>query len=211
MRSVMLVLLWMGASFPVLAQQPPPILQVTVERLEPGGESKYAEIERRLLEVCTRLRCPNAYLALESVAAPKEVWWFVMYESAGDVERVANAYAADQPLLDGMRELQALKQGISTVTLERTTERQAGSTNAAPWRVGGDRFAVIATEANAGRGAMFAAPDGMRFWILSAQTRAAAEAAAAELGGNARIFEARPEWSKPDTRWVAANPELWSR
>jgi hypothetical protein len=196
---------------PVFAQQPPAILQLTIERLEPGGESKYGDIERRLLELCTRLGCPNAYLALEALAEPKEVWWFVMYQSAADIERVANAYAANQPLLDGLRELQALKQGISAVTLERTTKLHAGLGDAAPWRVGSEPFAVIATSTNARRGAVFAAPDGMRFWIVSAPTRGAAEAAAAELGGSARVFEARPEWSKPETAWIAANPELWRR
>jgi hypothetical protein len=209
MRSVMPLLLWIGAALPVLAQQPPPILQITIERLEPGREAQYGDLERRLLEVCTRLSCPNAYLALESVAAPKEVWWLIMYESAAEVERVGNAYATNQPLLDSMRELQALKTGISAVTGEHITKLQVDSSDASPWRVGSEPFVMIATSTDAGRGAVFAAPDGTRYSIVSAPTRVAAEVAAAELGENAQVFEARPEWSRPDIDWVAANPELW--
>jgi hypothetical protein len=203
------LLLWIGATLPVRAQQPPAILQITIERLEPGREAQYADVEQRLLEVCTRLGCPNAYLALESVAAPKEVWWLIMYESAAEVERVGNAYAANQPLLDSMRELQALKTGISAVTGEHMTKLQVDSGDASPWRVASEPFAVIATTTDGGRGTVFAAPDGTRFSLVSAPTRVAAEVAAAELGENAKVFEARPEWSKPEIDWIAANPELW--
>jgi hypothetical protein len=204
---------------PAAAQSPPPILQITIERIRPGGEAEYGRIEERLKDVCVRMGCPNAYLALETVSTPKEVWWLVMYESHADVERVAAAYAANEPLLKEMTALNALKKDIVDPPIGHMTARCG---NESPqWQVGGEPFAVIATGADAagadaGRAdaagsAVFESDSGARFSIVSAATRAAADAAAARLGARARVFATRPEWSKPDEAWVARNPRLWSR
>src|SRR5690606_28315617 len=49
-------------------------------------EARYGALEECMAEACGRLGCPNAYLALESVDGPKEVWWIVDY--ADDADRV---------------------------------------------------------------------------------------------------------------------------
>ena len=180
---------------PVAAQAPPPILQITIERIRPGGEVEYGRIEERLKDVCVRMGCPNAYLALEALSTPKEVWWLVMYESQADVERVAAAYAANEPLLKEMTALNALKKDIVDAPIGHMTVRCGG---AAPgWQVGGEPFAVIATGADAVGDAVFASASGARSGMVSAATRSDADAAAARLGGSARVFATRPEWSKP--------------
>jgi hypothetical protein len=186
----------------------PSILQITLERIEPGRESEYGRIEEQLKQTCVRMGCPNAYLALESVSAPKEVWWLVMYESQADVERVAAAYAANEPLLKEMAALAALKKGLAAAPIEHMTKRLGA---AAAWRVGAEPFAVIATAVEAPGVAAFESADGARFAIVAAATRADADSVAARLGAGAGVFAVRPEWSKPDEAWAAANPRLWQR
>ena len=189
---------------PALAQ--PPILQITIERIKPGAEAEYGRIEERLKETCVRMGCPNAYLALESAATPKEVWWLVMYESQADAERVAAAYAANEPLRKEMAALGAVKENIADAPIAHMTERRGAATS---WAVGAEPFALIAMGPGTAGAATFESKNGERFAIASAETRADAEAAAARLG--ARVFVMRPEWSKPDASWVAANPRLWAR
>ena len=194
----------------VAAQEPPPILQITIERIRPGGEAEYGVIEERLAEVCARLRCPNSYLALLSVGEPKEVWWFVMYPSQAEIDRVAQAYEQNEPLLKAMRELAALKQDITDEPIAHFANYRADASAESVWRVGVEQFAVIATAPDGAAGAVFEAPDGTRFAIASAATLADANTAAARLGSTARVFEVRPTWSKPDDAWTAANPKLWA-
>lgn len=199
-----LLLFAMAALSPVLAQ--PPILQITIERINPGGEAEYGRIEERLKETCVRMGCPNAYLALESAAAPKEVWWLVTYEAQADVDRVAAAYAANEPLLTAMTALNMLKKDTTTAPIGYMT-RRGGSPSS--WRVGAEPFVVIATGADAVGAAVFESDGGVRFVIAAAASRSDADAVAARLGATARVFATRPEWSKPDEAWVTANPRLW--
>ena len=198
------------AAVSVAAQDPPPILQITIERIRPGGEAEYGVIEERLAEVCARLGCPNSYLALFSVGEPKEVWWFVMYPSQADIDRVAQAYEQNEPLLNAMRELAALKQDVTDDPIAYFANYRADAGAESVWRVGVEQFVVIATAPDAS-GAVFEAADGTRFAIASAATLADANTAAAKLGSTARVFEVRPTWSKPDDAWTAANPKLWTR
>ncbi len=205
---LLLSLVSMSILLPTLAQTPPPILQITVERVKPGAEADYGRIEERLKDVCIKMSCPNAYLALESVEGPKEVWWLVMYGSEDDVERVAAEYAANEQLLKEMSALNALKKNITYAPISHMTTRQGAPW---PWRIGAELFAVIAPVEDFSHPGVFESKDGARFAIVSAATRAAADAEAAALGTAARVFATRPEWSKPDDAWVDANPQLWSQ
>jgi hypothetical protein len=189
------------------AAEPPPILQITIEEILPGKETEYGAIEEDLAQLCATRGCPNSYLALLSHAAPREVWWFVSYGSQAEVERVAASYASNQPLLDAMRALAAKKNGIATRPSEHWTKLNADLSDAAPWRIGTTRFAVIATVARGG--AVFETADQRRFTIVSADTLAEAAETAVRLGQNARVFEIRPSWSQPAKEWTTARPDLW--
>jgi hypothetical protein len=191
-----------------LAADAPPILQITIEPIRPGKEAEYGSIEEDLATLCARLGCPNRYLALLSVDAPREVWWLVAYESQAEVERVAAGYANNQPLLDAMSVLTAKKDGLAEAPTERWTKHRADLSDAAPWQIGATRFVVIATSAARG-GAIFETADEQRFAIAGAETGAAATEAAARLGPSARTFEVRPTWSQPAEEWTMANPDLW--
>jgi hypothetical protein len=191
-----------------LAAEPPPILQITIEPILPGKEAEYAAIEEDLARLCATRGCPNSYLALLSLAAPKEVWWFVAYRSQAEVESVAASYAGNPALLEALRALTAKKNGIAAEPSEHWTKLNADLSDGAPWQIGTTRFAVIATLAAGG--AVFEAPDGRRFAIVSAETLADAAETAVRLGPSARVFEIRPSWSRPDKEWTTARPELWA-
>ena len=191
------------------AQVPPAVLQITIERVQAGGEARYGELEERMAETCARLGCPNAYLALESVAGPKEVWWFVEYADEADVARVARAYAENAPLLAALTELAALKKDITDPAVEHMTRLRGDAAEAPAWRVGLEPFVVIAPRAAVG--AVFESSEHAIFTILAALSSTEAARAAAELGAGARILSVQPAWSRPKDEWVDASPEIWRR
>lgn len=197
------------APAPTYAQATPPILQITIERVAVGRESEYGRAEERLREACVHLGCPNDYLALESVGEPREVWWLVAYSSQTDVDRVAQAYARNDSLMTALRDLNALKKDIAETTGSWVTRYRPDLGGDGPSRIGVAPFAVLGTATASGSGPVFEAPDGVRFTVIETATLDEAQAAAARSGPAARVFAVRPEWSKPDRAWIAANPELW--
>jgi hypothetical protein len=189
------------------ADRSPAILQITIERIHAGGEARYGELEESMAETCVRLGCPNSYLALESVDPPREVWWFVEYATDAEVERVRQAYEQNRPLLSALTDLAALKEGIAGGAVEHMTKHRADLSIGASWRVGSEPFVAIATET--ATGSVFESADHAMFTVVSAASRVEADAVAAKLGLNARVFRVRPSWSRPAELWVAANPDFW--
>jgi hypothetical protein len=192
-----------------LADQSPAILQITIERIHAGSEARYSELEERMVETCRRLECPNSYLALESLAAPKEVWLLVEYATDAEVQRVRQAYEQNPPLLAALADLAALKKDITDAPVEHMTKHRADLSVAAPWQVGSEPFVAIATQA--ATGSVFEGTEHAMFTVVSAASLLEANAVAATLGPSARVFRVQPSWSRPAELWVAANPELWQR
>ena len=189
------------------ADQAPAILQITIERIHVGSEVRYGELEERMADTCTRLDCPNSYLALEAVTTPKEVWWFVEYATDADVERVRQAYEQNRPLLSALADLAALKSDITDMPVEHMTKHRADLSIGANWRIGSEPFVVI--ETGAGTGSVFESAEHAMFTVVAAASSLEADAVAARLGPSARVFRVQPSWSRPAATWIAANPELW--
>jgi hypothetical protein len=100
-----------------------------------------------------------------------------------------------------------LRQALSTTL---TTHRPDLSA-AAAWRVDGARFFVVALGAGDRQpeGAVFESPDGQRFVITPATTRAAADRVADGAGPGSLVLAVQPQWSVPSDDWVAADPDFW--
>jgi hypothetical protein len=83
--------------------------------------------------------------------------------------------------------------------------------HSAPSNKGLGRFLLITiTKAErAFDGTVFETPDGTRFILLTASTRKQADAQAAAVGSETRVFAVRPYWSMPAAQWVAADPDFW--
>jgi hypothetical protein len=75
----------LAAQGPLAGQASPAVLQIRIERIKAGNEQRYDAIEREVAALCRRLNCPNAYLALESLTSPKEVYWLTAYRTEADV------------------------------------------------------------------------------------------------------------------------------
>src|SRR5262245_45413393 len=83
----------------VAPAQPPRLLLIAREPLKPGGEAEYDRIESETARKCAELRCAHAYLALESLDGPKEVWWFNGFDSAADHEDAVKAWGKNKAAL----------------------------------------------------------------------------------------------------------------
>jgi hypothetical protein len=192
-------------------QKPPPLLQIVQERLIPGAEQAYGKIEEELARLCTRMSCPNRYLALASETLPREVWWLNEYPTQADVDRVLQGYLRNPALTAAMSEIAQGKKDLTSEPIDLMTTFRSDLSDASVWRMGELRFAVILEMSAPAKasGAVFQAPDGRAFVFAAASARAEADQIAPALGREARVFEVRPRWSFPYDAWVERNPELW--
>ena len=198
--------------WPLLAQEPPPqILQIYRERLKPGAEAAYGRIEEEIARTCARLKCPHAYLALESVAEPKEVWWLNAYTSEADRDRVGRAWDEHAAVTAALRRIAPRKKGLTDEPVNVFAAFRSDLSAASCWRMAGTRFFTIVMTSADGNvdGCVFMVPDGTRFAFTPAATRADASRQAAAAGADGKVFAVRPSWSVPEEAWVAADPGFW--
>src|SRR5262249_38408898 len=105
------------------------------------------------------------------------------------------------------------QEGVNQVPVEMIiTFRRDLSDNSA-WRIGELRFALIREMRTpvSTSGTVFQAPDGRAFAFAAAATREEVDRFTAAMGGGARLFGVRLQWSLPNDDWVSRNPELWKR
>ena len=198
------------AAMPVAASaEPPAILQVYREPLKAGVRAEYDRLESDTATQCAQLRCPHAYMGLESLTGPKEVWWLNGYDSDADRKRVADAWAASTEVLALLGRNAKKKAALVGKAVESLARFRADLSGGEPWRLGRGRFLVIWSGKGtpALEGTVYEADDRTRLVLVSARSRKEAEALAA--ASKARVFEVRPSWSHADETWIAADPALW--
>jgi hypothetical protein len=189
--------------------EPPAILQVYREPLKAGARAEYDRLESDTARHCARLRCPHAYLGLESLTGPKEIWWLNGYDSEADRKQVADAWAASKEILGVLGRNARKKTALVGKSVESLARYRPDLSTGDPWRLGRGAFLVIwsGTGTPALEGTVYETDDHTRFALVSARTREEATALAARF--KARVFEVRPSWSHADEAWVASDPELW--
>ena len=190
---------------------PPAIVQLHHERLKPGAEAAYSKNEEGIAGVCARFKCPNPYLALESVAGPKEVWWLNAFASEADRDRVGRAYEQNVEVTAALRDLAERKKQLLYEPEDFVATYLRDLSHECSWRIAGARFFVV-TVTNAERkadGCVFDAPPATRFVIAPVATRAEADRRAAAAAPHAKILAIRPAWSLPAAAWIAADPDFW--
>ncbi len=82
---------------------PPQILEIYRDFLKPGSDATFRKIEEDALRICVELKFPHAYLALESLTGPKEVWWLNGYESEAELKQVVHDYTSNAPLVAALK------------------------------------------------------------------------------------------------------------
>ena len=189
--------------------EPPAILQVYRESLKAGVRAEYDRIESDTARQCAQLRCPHAYLALESRTGPKEIWWLNGYDSDADRKQVADAWAASTEVVALLGRNAKKKAALVGKAGESLARFRADLTGGEPWRLGRGRFLVVwsGTGTPSLEGSVYETDDHTRIVLVSARSRKEAEAVAA--ASKARVFEVRPAWSHADESWIASDPELW--
>jgi hypothetical protein len=195
----------------VTPQSPPPLLQIYREPLQPGSEAAYRENEGETARLCAELKCPHAYLGIESLTGPKEVWYFNGYQTEEEKKQVADDYARNAPLMAALERSGRRKASLTGTHADVLARHRADLSRGVPWVLGRGRFLVITMMKGDPevRGSVFEAEDGTRFVFLPARTQGEAEAAAAAAGPETRVFAVRPEWSHPSEGWMAADPDFW--
>jgi len=193
-------------------EQAPQFLLIVRERLRPGMEEAYRKNELEIAVACATLKCPHPYLALASVAGPKEIWWLNAFASQEEKDQLEPAYARNEPLMAKLRPLGKRKEGFREALTTTLTEYRPDLSGGAVLRVVGTRFFVINITQGEREavGAVFESPDGERFVVASADSRAAAERIAVRAGPGSMILAVQPQWSFPAEAWIAADPDFWS-
>jgi hypothetical protein len=191
--------------------KPPKILEIYRDFLKPGSDAAYNEIERDIARVCIELGFPHAYLAIESLTGPKEVWFLNGWESSAEQKQVADDYENNAPLAAALEKNAKRKAGLVSTPIEVFANYRPYSGGGEPWRLGMGRFLVITVTRASERmdGTTFETADGTKFIVLPANARAVADAKAAAIGPDTRVFAVRPYWSKPAEEWVSADPSFW--
>ncbi len=196
---------------PMMADEPPKVLQIYRESLNVGEESTYKAIEDETVLVCVDLKCPHPHMALESIVPPTEVWWLNAFASDEERERVEEAYRRNRPLMSALERNSARKALVTGPPVNVYTFYRPGLSRGASWTLIGARF-VVATVTRGdtgGEGSVFETADGVRYVLKPVRTRAEADVEAAARGPNARILAVRPDWGMPAHKWIAADPEFW--
>jgi len=196
---------------PSMTQATPRILQIHRETVRPGSEAAFRRVEREIALTCARLGCPHPYLSLESLTGQPEIWFLNGYASEAERKTVADGYAKSATLMSALGKLGSEKAALIDTSIEVLAEYTPGSGRGPSWVLGQGRFLVvlIAKGESRAQGTVFEAPDGTRFTFEPFRTRGDADAAATHAGQDARVLAVRPEWSLPDTSWIARDPELW--
>ena len=144
--------------------------------------------------------------------ADRSTLWLTAFESEAEKQRIVDDYAANRPLTAALAGISKRREGLLTTDVDIFTAYRADLSRGDPWKPAGARFVVVTMTKRADRleGSVFEAPDGTRFGLRPFSTREPADAAAAAIGPEARVFAVRPYWGMPAKDWIAADPEFWN-
>jgi hypothetical protein len=194
----------------LLAQKAPPrFLYIYRDSVKSGVDSVYRAIENDGAQICADFKCPNPYLALESLNEPHEAFWLNAFASAADTTRVVNAYAGNRPLAEALRLVAKRKETLIGKPIEGFAVYRRDLSRGPAWSVAGARYMLVYTTRSRkpADGSVWELPDSTLYVFRPLKTAQPAKALAAER--NARVFAVRPNWSMPVPEWVAADPEFW--
>lgn len=208
MRTLLLLLALLP--LPLGAQEPPPrFLYIYRDSLRRGVDSAYRAIENDGAQICADHRCPNPYLALESLSGPHEAWWINAFATPADTLRVAHAYATDHALATALGRIAQRKAALIGTPVQGFAVYRPDLSRGPRWSVGGARFVIVAVTRNRrpADGSVWMTADSTLYILRGVHTRREADALGRDTG--ARIFVVRPNWSMPAKAWVAEDPAFW--
>lgn len=206
-RALLLVLALIPAS--LVAQEPPRFLYIYRDSLKRGVDSAYRAIENDGAQICADHRCPNPYLALESLTGPHEAWWLNAFATPADTLRVARVYANDHPLATALGGIAQRKAALIGAPVQGFAEYHPELSRGPGWSVVGARFVVAAVtrDRRPAEGSVWMTADSTAYVLRAVRTPHEADSLA--RGTGARVLAVRPNWSMPAASWVRADPAFW--
>lgn len=191
---------------------PPQILEVYRDYLKPGSEDAHRKMEEEATRICVRLKFPHAYLTIESLTGPKEVWYFNGFNSPAEMKQLSDAYQKNAPLVAALDEI--VKRKAPLFARDPTndfTKYRKDLSRGEPWTMARGRFLVITMTKGVPQsdGTVFELDDGTRLIIRAAKTQAEAEELGKTAGQGTNIFAVRPQLCIPAKSWVAADSAFW--
>src|SRR5690242_14343409 len=193
-----IILLLALLSPPLRAQGPAPrFLYIYRDSLKRGADSAYRVIENDGAQICADLRCPNPYIAIESLSGPHEAWWLNGFATEADTARVAKVYATNRALATALGGVAQRKAPLIGTPIEGFAVYRRDLSRGPAWSVAGARFIVVIVTRDRRRvnGAVWATADSTLYVLRPVPTRREADAVARHA--NARVFAVRPNWSMP--------------
>jgi hypothetical protein len=184
------------------------ILQIYREHVKTGCESDYSALEQETARMAMTLRCPNPYLAAESLNGPKVVWWFNAYASPEAQKQVALDYMKNAQLMDQLQRNSAKKLPWTYDASDVFAFFRPQWSHGAAWTPGQGRYLSITESkgADVTTGSVFETEDGLRFTVAAYASRGDANL----HSPRAHLLAVRPEWSVPSRQWIDADPQFWS-
>lgn len=131
------------SSMPLAAQAPPPFVYIYRDSLKHGVDSVYRAIEDAGAQICADLRCPNPYLAAESLSGAHQAWWLNFFGSEADTARVASAYATNRALSAALGEVAQRKAALVGSPIHGFAGYRRDLSRGAAWSIVGARFLVV--------------------------------------------------------------------
>ena len=145
-------------------ERPPRLLQIYRDFVKPGSERAFRQVEEDAARICADLDCPNVHLAMESLAAPAEVWWLTPYVSEADNSASRTDTHTIRHLMAALEGIAERKAGLVGTPVDVIATYRAELSRAA-WKLAGARFVVVTmtTGDSDVEGAAFATADGTSF------------------------------------------------
>ena len=208
-----LILFWTLISVSLMAQTPPrQLLQIVREPIKEGNAAAFAAIEDETARACAELSCPHPHLALGPVKGTNEVWWFNLFVSENERQRVSDEYAKNGPLLTVLERNSKRKASLTETPVNLLLNYRADLSSDGPLELSGARFVTVTvvTDSVQLRGSFFDAPDETRLLLRPFGTREDAARWADRVGKPTTVLAVRPFWGMPAKEWLDADPEFWA-
>ena len=208
MRAIILLLALLSP--PLRAQGPAPrFMYIYRDSLRRGVDSAYRVIEDDGAQICADLRCPNPYIAIESLSGPHEVWWLNVFATEADTARVANLYATNRALSTALNVVAQRKAGLIGTPVQGFAVYRRDLSSSPAWSVAGARFIVVTVtrDRRPVNGTAWVMADSTLYGLRPVPNRRDADSLARQANG--RVFAVRPNWSMPAPEWVAADRDFW--
>jgi hypothetical protein len=182
----------LGSATDRMAQaRPPQILEIYRDYLKPDGVAANRKLEKRAEHLCRTLGFRHAYLTIESVSTPAEMWYFNGFESQAEVETLRREYGQNAKLTAALNEIVQQKAPLKRAeSTDEFARYRSDLSSGDPWIMGRGRFLVIVFFKGDPplNGTVFEMKDGGRVLVRTTRTLSEARALAASSRSTARVF-----------------------